>query len=229
MTDTHDLAAAGPTHPDKRLYESVTRNRLRLTGSRAPSEHIDGAWWPRSKQLADELPDLLAAVQDRLGAVAMVGYCRDGWITAPPQIEVGGGRTVELLGFTSDEPPTVILIGEDGHHLTLHVVDPNTNQQQAEQALHEIPRRAAIAARRGEPAARSVADVARKLALHEGRNDAERDAEILCWCQDAAAQFDDARIQTFVPVLVEHIVNNRIHRDRHAASAAASNDPRHVS
>jgi hypothetical protein len=59
-----------------------------------------------------------------------------------------------------------------------------------------------------------VADVARTLALHEGRNDAERDAEILRWCEDPAAQFDDARIQTFVPILVEHIVNNRIHRDR---------------
>ena len=31
--------------------------------------------------------------------------------------------------------PTVILIGEDGHHLTLHVVNPDTNERQAEQAL----------------------------------------------------------------------------------------------
>ena len=127
----------------------------------------------------------------------MVGYRRDGWTTLPAQVEVGGVRTVELLGFTSDEPPTVILIGEDGHHLTLHVVDADTNERQAEQALEEFldaPR-----SRRVEEAtARSVADVARKLALHEGRNDAERDAEILRWCEDAAEQFEAARIQSFV-------------------------------
>ena len=45
-----------------------------------------------------------------------------------------------------------------------------------------------------------MADVARKLALHDGRNDAERDAEILRWCEGAASQFDDARIQSFVPI-----------------------------
>ena len=198
MTDAQDLAAPAGSYSDEQPTDSRTRNRLRLTGSRARAEHIDGAWWPGSKRLADELPELLAAVHDRLGPVVMVGYRRDGWTTTPPQVQVGGGRTVELLGFTSDEPPTVILIGEDGHHLTLQVVNPDTNERQAEQALE------------GSSTARSVADVARKLALHDGRNDAERDAEILRWCEGAASQFDDARIQSFVPILVEHIVNNRM-------------------
>lgn len=65
-----------------------------------------------------------------------------------------------------------------------------------------------------------MADVARKLALHDGRNDAERDAEILRWCEDAASQFDDARIQSFVPILVEHIVNNRMFQTRSAKPVA---------
>jgi hypothetical protein len=62
-----------------------------------------------------------------------------------------------------------------------------------------------------------VAEVAKKLADHEGLNQVERNAELLRWCEDAATQFDEARIQTFVPILVEHIVNNRIHRERRAA------------
>ncbi|OOK67487.1 hypothetical protein BZL30_7522 [Mycobacterium kansasii] len=30
--------------------------RLQLKTFRPVSEHIDGAWWPRSRSLADELP-----------------------------------------------------------------------------------------------------------------------------------------------------------------------------
>lgn len=189
--------------------------RLRLTSGRGPSEHIDGAWWPTSKRLEDQVLDLVAAVRDRMSSVALVGYRRDGWV-APPQVDLGDGHTVQLLGFASDEPPTVILIGEDGHHLTLRVIDPDTDEHDAEVALDEIPRRP-DPQRLNRPVARSVNDVARKLADHEGLNQPERNAEILRWCEDAAAQFDDARIQTFVPILVEHIVNNRIHRERRAA------------
>lgn len=194
-----------------------------MTGSRAPSEHIDGAWWPASARLAEELPGLIDAVRDRLPSVTMVGYRRDGWI-APSHLDLGaaGDHPIELLGFISDEPSTVILIGADGHHLTLRVIDPDTDAQQARLALDEIPRRSATAQPPSSPFARSVAEVAKKLAEHEGLGSRERDAEILRWCQQAAGQFDDARIQTFVPILVEHIVNNRIHRERRAARDRAA-------
>ncbi|MCV7357981.1 DUF5994 family protein [Mycolicibacterium fluoranthenivorans] len=196
-----------------------TLPRLRLTGRRAPSEHIDGAWWPTSKRLADELPALMAAVSDVMPHIAMVGYRRDGWI-APPSLTLDGAHPVELLEFVSSEPPTVILIGEDGHHLTLRIIDPDTDEGQAQRSLAEIPRRTADIAPAGGVHARSVHEVAKKLAEHEGRNDPARDAQILQWCQDAAVQFDEARIQTFVPILVEHIVNNRIHHEHHSATVS---------
>lgn len=225
MSNTQPLVAPRGDLSNKQSSDSDTRDRLRLTGSRAPSEHIDGAWWPASRRLADELPDLLAAVHDRLGQVALVGYRRDDWTATPSLVDIGGERSVELLGLISDDPPSVILIGQDGHHLTLRVIDPETNEELAGQALEEIPRRAVAARPGASQTARSVVDVARKLALHDGRNDAGRDAEILRWCEDASVQFDDARIQTFVPILVEHIVNGRIHRERHAGSAASSGNP----
>lgn len=202
------------------LGDAQGGERLRMTGSRAPSEHIDGAWWPASKQLEDELPALIDAVRDRLPSVAMVAYRRDGWF-APPHL-VLDEHPVELLGFISEEPPTVILIGEDGHHLTLRVIDPDTDAQEARAALEEIPRRSAVRPQPSSPHARSVTEVAKKLAEHEGLNSGQRDAEILRWCQEASEQFADARIQTFVPILVEHIVNNRIHRERRAARYRAA-------
>ncbi|WP_255405049.1 DUF5994 family protein [Mycobacterium sp. E2479] len=42
-------------------------NLLRLRTYRPVSEHIDGAWWPRSTSLADELPGLVASLSNRLG------------------------------------------------------------------------------------------------------------------------------------------------------------------
>ncbi|MGO8848549.1 DUF5994 family protein, partial [Mycobacterium sp.] len=91
--------------------------RLRLKPYRTASEHVDGAWWPRSTNLVDELPNLVTSLSDRLGPVVMVGYRRNGWQETPALVEIAG-RSVELLGFTSDEPASVILIGEDGRHIT---------------------------------------------------------------------------------------------------------------
>ncbi len=195
-------------------------NRLQLKPYRSASEHIDGAWWPRSTQLVDELPDLVTSVSDRLGQVVMVGYRRNGWHDTPPLAEIAG-RTVELLGFTSDEPTSVILFGEDGRHLTLHVIRPDASEEAARQALQ----RAAVPADADAPpasrsaVAKSVADVADKLASHEGRGDEQRTAQIRGWCEQAAQQFVDAPVQAFVPVLVEHIVRNRMIESRAAASA----------
>lgn len=220
MTEELTQTSTARQSTDQEGYPQ-THDRLRLVGSRAPSEHIDGAWWPKSKRLADELPDLLAAVRDSLGTIALVGYRHDGWTDTPPEMAVGPGQPVQLLGFASDEPPTVILIGRNGHHLTLHVIAPTTDEEQARLALNAVPDRPAAAGPRGWAASKTIAGVAAKLAEHEGRNDPERDAEISRWCDEAAAQFNDVRIQSFVPILVEHLVNNRIYQSRLKAAMAS--------
>lgn len=190
-------------------------SRLQLRPFRRAAEHTDGAWWPRSRHLADELPDLVTSVSDRLGQVVVIGYRRNSWDDTPPLVEIAG-HTVELLGFTSDEPASVILIGADGRHLTLRVIAPDAGEQAAQQALDEARETDdAGEAPAGVPAvAKSVADVADKLARHEGRGDPERTAQITRWCEEAAQQFVDAPIQAFVPILVEHIVRNRMMESR---------------
>ncbi|CQD07745.1 hypothetical protein BN1232_01381 [Mycobacterium lentiflavum] len=196
-------------------------SRLQLKPYRALSEHLDGAWWPRSQNLVDELPDLVTSVSDRLGQVVMVGYRRNGWDETPPLAEIAG-HPIELLGFSSDEPASVILIGEDGRHLTLHVIRPDTDEEVAREALAETQVPADAAPASGSTIARSVAEVADKLARHEGLDDDRRTAQIKAWCEEAAQQFVSAPVQTFVPILVEHIVRNRIIESRRKASSAGS-------
>ncbi len=197
-------------------------SRLQLKPFRCAAESTDGAWWPRSRHLVEELPDLVASVSEGLGRVVMIGYRRNGWDETPSLVEIAG-HTVELLEFTSDEPASVILIGADGRHLTLHVIRPDAGEQAARQALDE----ARGAADEGDaPAgvravAKSVTEVAAKLARHEGRDDPQRTAEIARWCEEAAQQFVDAPVQGFVPILVEHIVRNRMTESRATTAAPA--------
>ncbi len=195
-------------------------NRLQLKPYRSVSEHIDGAWWPRTTNLVDELPSLLTSVSERLGPVVMVGYRRNGWEDTPALVEIGG-HTVELLAFTSNEPSSVILIGEDGHHLTLHVIRPDAGEEVARQALKDarVPADDSVAPQSRSAVARSVADVADKLARHEGLGDEQRTAQIKRWSEEAAEQFVDAPVQTFVPILVEHIVRNRMLESRREAAS----------
>jgi uncharacterized protein DUF5994 len=195
-----------------------SENRLRLKAFRSASEHVDGAWWPRSQHLVGELPDLVASVSDRLGQVVMVGYRRNGWDETPPLAEIAG-HPIELLGFTSDEPASVILIGQDGHHLSLHVIRPDTSEEVARQALEEAQIPTDVEPAERSAVARSVADVADKLARHEGLGDEQRTAQIKRWCEDAAKQFVTAPVQAFVPILVEHIVRNRMVESRRRAAS----------
>lgn len=175
--------------------------------------------------MVNELPSLAASVSERLGPIVMVGYRHNGWDETPPVLEIGG-RTVELLGFTSDEPTSVILIGENGHHVTLHVIRPDASEESGRQALDEAGNCADtdFSAASRSLVARSLADVADKLTQHEGRGDEQRTAQlrprISQWCEEAAQQFEDAPVQTFVPILVEHIVRNRLMESRAAAAPA---------
>ena len=203
-----------------RVLDGESEARLQLTANRPASEHIDGAWWPRSSRLAEELPGLVTSLSNRLAQVVMVGYWRNGWTDAPPLVEIAG-HTVELLGFTCDEPASVILIGEDGRHITLRVIPPDASELVARQALDAVHEGAdsGVAGHSRSAVARSLAEVADKLARHEERHDDQRTAEIVRWCEEAAQQFVDAPVQTFVPILVEHIVRNRMIESRAATMA----------
>jgi hypothetical protein len=196
-------------------------NRLQLKPFRLASEHVDGAWWPRSTRLVDELPDLVAAVSERLEPIVMVGYQHSGWDETPPLLDIAG-HTVELLGFSGEQSASVILIGQDGHHVILRVIPPDTSEQSGRQALDEARESADtdITSASGSAIARSVDEVADKLARHEARGDEQRTAEIRRWCEEAARQFAAAPIQAFVPILVEHIVRDRMIESRSSPVAA---------
>jgi Family of unknown function (DUF5994) len=94
---------------------------------------VDGAWWPRSRDLSTELPALLAELATRLGPVARVSHNLDTWDVAPRRL--GTVQQVRLGGFRAQHPHTVDVIGLNGSRLTLLVLPPATDPVSARQTL----------------------------------------------------------------------------------------------
>jgi Family of unknown function (DUF5994) len=106
--------------------------RLRLKPDAPLSGHVDGAWWPRSRDLPAEMPALIAALGDRVGPVARVAYHLDGWDPAPRRLPQ---RAARLEGFRTTDPRTLTVVGRTGSRLVLLVVPSSTADATAEAAL----------------------------------------------------------------------------------------------
>lgn len=99
--------------------------RLRLKPKAPTTGHVDGAWWPRSKDLSVELPALLAVLTVRLGLITRATYNLAAWNPAARRLVVDG-HVVRLEGFHSQPADIVTVVGRERQRLTLLVVPPDT-------------------------------------------------------------------------------------------------------
>ena len=110
--------------------------RLRLKPKASPTGHVDGAWWPRSDDLPNELPDLLTVLSVRLGAIARVVYNSTEWAKAPARLQ-SGGQEVQLDGSDLQPTSTLEILGVDGKKILLVVVPHRFDPDIAHQAMME--------------------------------------------------------------------------------------------
>ncbi|MFJ4651187.1 DUF5994 family protein [Nocardia sp. NPDC088792] len=83
-----------------------------------------GSWRPYSRDLAGELPGLLAAVAPGLGPIYRVVYHLDEWEAAPRKLEFGG-RRVRLDGYRNMAMHTLEILGVViGARLKLRILNP---------------------------------------------------------------------------------------------------------
>lgn len=115
------------------MADSHQRLRLRLKPQAPTTGYVDGGWWPRSRDLATELPALLAVLAIRLGPIERVGYNLTAWGPTVRKIYVGGS-VVRLAGYHSQHPDTVDVLGAR-RGLTLLVVPPDASAQAAHRVL----------------------------------------------------------------------------------------------
>jgi hypothetical protein len=114
--------------------------RLKLKPRAPATGYVDGAWWPRSRDLSTELPALLAVLAIRLGGVQRVSYNLATWDTAPRRLDVNG-RQLRLGGFHAQNAHTVDVIGANGARLTLLVLPPGADPDAAHRTLITASRR----------------------------------------------------------------------------------------
>jgi Family of unknown function (DUF5994) len=107
--------------------------RLRLKPKAPTTGWVDGAWWPRSRDLAVELPGLLAVLVVRLGRIERVSYHLGEWGPTVGKISCGGG-VVRLGGYRTQHADTVDVLAAL-HRATLLVVPPEASALTAHAAL----------------------------------------------------------------------------------------------
>jgi hypothetical protein len=105
-----------------------------------PGGHVDGGWWPWSRDLAAELPGLTENLASRLGYLTRVAYSVSAWESAPRRVEIGG-HVVRLDGLLDGDGHVLSVTGPESHRLTLLVVPPQAADAAGHHALMTASRR----------------------------------------------------------------------------------------
>jgi len=108
--------------------------RLRLKPKAPTTGYVDGAWWPHSDDLPIELPDLLAVLSVRLGAIDRVIYNLAEWGDAPTKLSLGL-RQIRLSGYFRQPGNTIEVVGTNHNKVVLLVVPPRTNPDHAHDTM----------------------------------------------------------------------------------------------
>ncbi|MEU6745840.1 DUF5994 family protein [Spirillospora sp. NPDC046719] len=107
--------------------------RLRLRPDGTGRGIMDGGWWPRSRDAAAELPELVIALADRLGMATRLTIDFDDWDHVPLRI-TALGRAIRVGWLPHLDHMVAVACGRD-EPLLLLVIPPETPRSRAEEAL----------------------------------------------------------------------------------------------
>lgn len=119
-------------HPSRSLQ--TRPSRLRLKPATPMTGFVDGGWWPRSRELAMELPALAIALAERLGPLRRVAFSMASWDDTPRRVQVGD-CLVRLEGFRTQDENTVYVMGADQTRISLLVVPATASDTAGARAL----------------------------------------------------------------------------------------------
>jgi hypothetical protein len=99
---------------------------------------LDGAWWPRSRDIAAELPALISALTEYLGPITRVGLDADAWERLPTRMTIGD-RVVHIDSSPVGDDTVLVTRGERDL-FSLLVVPPHAAPDAARAAMTEAVR-----------------------------------------------------------------------------------------
>jgi hypothetical protein len=113
-------------------------SRLVFADAGVVGSRWDGAWWPRTRVLADELPELIAALPERYGRIVRVSYSMVFWDDEPRRLTVDG-RLLRLGGFRTSDPYALSLLAASGEdRIDLLVVAPEAGAARTARVLDAV-------------------------------------------------------------------------------------------
>ncbi len=106
--------------------------RLSLAPGDAAPPLLDGAWWPRSRDLTAELPALTAVLDPLWGWITRVTVNPTHWPVVPRKVPVAG-HAVNVGWFLAEQDPhELLLLSYHVGRWNLLVVPPRTDQVSAD-------------------------------------------------------------------------------------------------
>ena len=111
---------------------------LRLTTTHERRNILDGAWWPRSRNLTAELPGLISALTERLGPITRIGLDSAAWDELPTRMTIDD-RVVHIDVFSVGDDTALVTRGNQDY-FSLLVVPPDTPPEAARAAMTEAVR-----------------------------------------------------------------------------------------
>lgn len=110
----------------------TTAQTLRLSLAPFPpgSGMLDGAWWPRTREIDREVAELVDQFPPSAGRISRVLFSRPDWSTRPRQVRATRGL-VKTGSFPGDDTHVVVLNLYAGTQLTVLVVPPATRDPDA--------------------------------------------------------------------------------------------------
>ena len=122
-----------PASPEPQPSWLAGLPRLALEPTMARDGLFDGAWWPRSRDIAAELPDLVSALSVHLGRILRVALDAAAWDDAPRSVTVNADAV--RIGWFASSPGTISLSCSLQDHCLLLVVPPATGSRTAAAAM----------------------------------------------------------------------------------------------
>ncbi|WP_046776620.1 DUF5994 family protein [Streptomyces yangpuensis] len=113
---------------------SLFSARLTLTPKTVLAGLLDGAWWPRSRDLAAELPSLVEALEGRFGRITRVVVNPTCWPVVPHKVFVAG-HIVHVGWFTEQDSDKLILLSYAVGRCDLLVIPPETEPTAADRLM----------------------------------------------------------------------------------------------
>ncbi|MCX4459456.1 DUF5994 family protein [Streptomyces sp. NBC_01340] len=116
-----------PAVEDRTSSSSPPPLRLQLAPPGTAPALIDGAWWPRSRDLTAELPLLTAALDPRWGRITHVTVNPTFWPVIPRKVPVQG-HVVKVGWFKAEQDPhKLLLLSYTSGRWDLLVIPPETD------------------------------------------------------------------------------------------------------